>query len=351
MQRQVRPSAKTRAKLQKLHDTLRGRQSLLIVLQDFPDPDALASAVALRQVAHAASEINCSFVHGGAVGRAENAALANYLGINLRRPDEVEFGAYDAIAMVDTQPGTGNNSLPAGVIPQVVIDHHPLRKASRSVAFTDIRGNLGATSTILCQYLIAAGIEPEPSLATALLYGIRTDTQDLGRAARRADIQAYQYLYLRANLRMLAQMQYGALPSEYYQLLYEALHNAVVYGKCIYANIGRIENADMMGEVADILVRRHGAEWCLCVGIVDGVMRASLRTRLAEVDAGKTMRRMLEGHGTGGGHQRIAGGQLPLADDNPRHTARLERLLISRFQKAVGQTPVSPERLVREPRD
>jgi len=254
----ARTSGDSAQKLQKLLGLLRGRRNMLILVQDHPDPDAIASAVALREVAHLQPDLNCSIATGGGVGRAENRALVAYLGLNLRPFGQLNLGAFDTIALVDTQPGTGNNALPRDVRPDIVIDHHPVRRSSRGLPFTDVRQNYGAGSSILTEYLIAGNIEPEPALATALLYGISSDTQDLGRDASRADIDAHLFLYPRANLRMLAQIRHGPLPPAYFDLLSRALHVARIYGDGIIADLGCLDNPDMMGEVADLLLRRQG---------------------------------------------------------------------------------------------
>ncbi len=171
---------RTRSKLAELTSILGGKAQLLIVMQDNPDPDSIAAAVALRKLANTLAQVQCSIAHGGTVGRAENRALVRYLNLNLRPVEEIKFETFDAIAIVDTQPGVGNNSLAPDIVPDIVIDHHPFRMTTRRSKFSDVRSNYGATATILLEYLTQAKIEPDMQLATALLYAIRSDTQDLG---------------------------------------------------------------------------------------------------------------------------------------------------------------------------
>ncbi len=185
----------TAGKLKRIAALLQGKSTMLIVMQDYPDPDAIASAAGLRALVNASDGIQCSLAHGGVVGRAENRALSNYLALNLRSMADVDVNRFDLIAMVDSQPGTGNTALPPEVVPHIVIDHHPCRRATRRSAFTDVRSRYGATSTILYEYLSGSGVDIGVDLATALLYGIRTDTQDLGRETCPADIHAYLALY------------------------------------------------------------------------------------------------------------------------------------------------------------
>ena len=152
---------------------------MLIVMQDNPDPDSIASAVALRSLANELGGVRCTIAHGGTVGRSENQELVHYLELTLRSFRDVNRVRFEMIALVDTQPGTGSNSLLADALPDIVIDHHPVRRLRRSVRFTDIRSSYGATSTILWEYLVAAEITPDKPLATAVLYGILSDTQNL----------------------------------------------------------------------------------------------------------------------------------------------------------------------------
>jgi nanoRNase/pAp phosphatase (c-di-AMP/oligoRNAs hydrolase) len=336
----VKPFAKTvvsrsAAKLTKLTELFESRNSLLIVMQDHPDPDAVASATALRRLANR-SNVSCSMICSGMVGRSENRALIDYLGLNLRTLDEVEAEGFDLIALVDTQPQTGNNPLPASLEPDIVIDHHPIHKATRSVAFTDIRSSYGATSSILCEYIQAAGIQPDTPLATALLYGIRSDTQDLGRQARKPDFDAHYFLYHYANLRMLAQIQHGPLSHDYYQLLHGALDSAKIVGNAIFTHLGRVNNPDMTGEIADLLVRHEDVQWCLCTGVSKDSLLLSLRARDVKKDAGTVMHHIVSGRGTGGGHNRLAGGQISLTSSTANdEIAELEEWVFMRFRAAL----------------
>src|SRR4030042_2933357 len=234
----MKPASKTRDKIDKLQQLLKRKTRLLIIMQDNPDPDSIAAAVALRKIANTFDNIQCTIAHGGTVGRAENRALVRYLGLNLHQLAEIEFGKFDCIAMVDAQPAAGNCSLPADVTPDIVIDHHPLRAAARAAKLIDIRSKYGSTSTILLEYLVQAWIEPDIQLATALFYGIRSDTQDLGRQATRQDSEAVAYLFPIANKRMLSEIERGEVPRVYFQMLDEALRNAKKYEHAITTSLG-----------------------------------------------------------------------------------------------------------------
>lgn len=332
----MKPTAKIRVRLSKLEQILKTKTRLLIIMQDNPDPDSIASAVALRKLANNLGDVQGTITHGGTVGRAENRALVQYLGLNLRPCAEIELERFDCIAMVDAQPGTGNTSLPAGMMPDIVIDHHPLRAATRAVKFIDIRIEYGATATILLEYLIQAGIEPDIQLATALLYAIRSDTQDLGRQAIKADIEAVALLFPLANKRMLSEIQRGSVPRVYFRMLDEALRNARIYGQTIITSLATIDNPDMIAEVADLLLREDETCWTMCTGCSQGKLFISIRTSKEEGRADKVIRRVVSGKGTGGGHQTFAGGQIPLQNAAKTQCGSLEKLTQRRFLKAIG---------------
>jgi nanoRNase/pAp phosphatase (c-di-AMP/oligoRNAs hydrolase) len=259
-----------------------------------------------------------------------------YLGLNLRPCAEIEFERFDCVAMVDAQPGTGNTSLPPGMVPDVVIDHHPMRPATRAVQFIDIRSKYGSTSTILLEYLVQAWIETDIQLATALFYGIRSDTQDLGRQATRQDTEAIAYLFPIANKRMLSEIQRGEVPQAYFQMLDEALRNARKYEHAIITDLGQIDNPDMIAEVADLLLREEETYWTLCHGISGGKLFISVRTMKEEARADKIIRRVVARKGTGGGHPAYAGGQIPLKRGTKAECEALIRLVQRRFLKAIG---------------
>jgi len=334
----TRTTPKTR--LARLKQVLDGARNLLIILQNNPDPDAIAAAVALRALANTLLEIPCSVAHGGSIGRAENQALLRYLGLNTRPMEAIDPARFDRLAMVDAQPGAGNVTFDPAVRLDVIIDHHPIRRESRSARFTDIRRRFGATSTILYEYLKAARIEIEPPLATALVYGIRSDTQDLGRETTRADIAAFLDLYPLANQRVLGRIMSAPLPPLYFAKLRRALDNALVYGPRVVTYLDALESPEFVAEAADLLLRVEGATWTLCAGLIDGWLHLSLRTTDRERHAGHIARNLAGHKGFGGGHQALAAAQIPLAPElrDPAQVRRKVRSLVKRFLRATGST-------------
>lgn len=336
---------KMQTKLRQLTAVLENHASMLIVLQDNPDPDAIASAVALRKLANVLANVQCSIAHGGTVGRGENRALVKYLNLNLRPMEQIDVAQFDLFAMLDTQPGTGNNSLPEEIEPDIVIDHHTCRQQTRHCRFSDIRNRYGATATILYEYLKAAGIKPDVPIATAMLYAIRSDTQDLGRDTTKADIRALTHLYAVANKRMLSQIQRGKVRRDYYRMLANAMTNAQVYANAIVTDLGRIENPDMVAEVADLLLRDDQTDWVMVYGRSQNKLLISLRTYQENARADKVIRHLVSRRGTGGGHPSYAGGQIPLDNYTEKTITKLQKTVISRFVKEVTGNNPQPQPL------
>src|ERR1700752_2901625 len=199
-----------------LLQVLEGPAPLVILPHDNPDPDALASAATLKYLVQSLLEKDAVIAQGGIVGRAENRAMLTYLNIDLKPVSELALEGDMQIVLVDTQPGRINNSLPHGITPTVVIDHHPAYASYDGVPFLDLREDYGATSTIVTEYLRESRLEVESKIATALFYGISAETQDLGRESTAADIAAAQFLAPYTNKRPLAKIENARVPRIYF---------------------------------------------------------------------------------------------------------------------------------------
>jgi len=325
-------------RLRRLSKILDGARSMLIIVQNTPDPDAIAAAAALREIANVRHDIACSIGHSGAVWRAENLALLKYLGLNTRALSDLDLSRFDRLSMVDAQPGAGNVNFDASLRLDVVIDHHPIRPETRSAKFTDIRSRYGATSTILYEYLKAARIEIPTSLATAMVYGIRSDTQDLGRESTKADLEAFLDLYPLANARALGRIVQAPLPRSYFSKLRIALDQATIYGTRIVSFLGHLDSQEMVAEAADLLLRAEDVNWAMCLAVIDGWLHLSLRTTDRDRHAGRVARNLGGRMGFGGGHQALAAAQIPLSSKNNgnRQIKVLVRGITKRFLKATG---------------
>jgi nanoRNase/pAp phosphatase (c-di-AMP/oligoRNAs hydrolase) len=316
---------------------------LVILPHDNPDPDALASAATLRYVAKTLIGKDAVIGLGGFVGRAENRAMVRYLNIPLVPVGELPLRAPDTlIALVDTQPGRQNNSLPDGVKASIVIDHHPQYVSIREVPFADMRDGYGATSTILTEYLMDTRLRVDTKIATALFYGIMAETQDLGREASEPDMAASHFLYPHANKRRLAKIENARVPREYFAAFRQAIQSAVIYDRAVISVLGVVRYPDMVAEMADFLLRLDEVEWAAAIGRYEGFLYVSLRTTHRDVNAGDLLQRVL-GSDHAGGHDMIAGGRLalPPGADWEEAAARIRGRLVA----ACGMAQAHPVRL------
>lgn len=295
---------------------LEGPAPLIILPHDNPDPDALASAAALKYLAQEILEKDAVIAQGGIVGRAENRAMLTYLNIDLKPVSGLDLNGGSLVALVDTQPGRVNNSLPRGIVPAVVIDHHPAYADYGQVPFLDLRDEYGATSTILTEYVRESCVEIESKLATALFYGISAETQDLGREATPADIAAAQFLYPYTNKRRLAKIENARVPRVYFRAFNEAIERAFIHDRVVVSILPEVQYPDMVAEVADFLLRLDEVEWACAIGAFRGNLHVSLRTTERDVNAGDVLQRVL-GSESAGGHDMTAGGRIRIDRTQP----------------------------------
>lgn len=323
-----------------------GRGRWLVLTHDNPDPDAIAAAVVLAALIRRAFGRPTTAVYGGIIGRAENREMVRTLGISLVHIRSVQWARYKHFALVDTQPGTGNNQLPEHITPDLVIDHHPQRKASYAAAISDVRKGYGATATILAEYLLASGITITRRAATALVYAIRTETQDFSRGLGAGpDKEIYDLLLPHADKRLLARILYPRLPQRYFHDLQQALENLESVGSLIISHLGPLEQPDIVPEIADLLLRLEGKTWSLCTGVFDDRIYLSIRTTNPRAEAGRLMRRLLGKRGKGGGHGQIAGGWVPVAKAAGGDVLALQKQLAARLAELLGKNPERIERL------
>ena len=282
---------------------------VLILTHDNPDPDSLAAALGLRRLLEREG-VPGTIALGGIIGRPENRAMVRELKIKLVPVDRVDWKAFAAVALVDTQPNTGNNSLPGGRRADIVIDHHPPRADLGNVPWLDIRTEMGATATIVYGYLRARGIQPDSTLATAFLYAIKSETRDLGRESGPDERQAYVELSALADFERLYAITNPKLGREHFVALDRALRSATVWGELLAINLGALDYPDLVAEVADLMLPYEKAHWVFCVGQHNHTVYLSVRTDLADATAGSMIRRVVGSNGAAGGHGMIAGGRL-----------------------------------------
>ena len=318
--------------LRTLLDLARTCRRPLVHLQHNPDPDALASGLAVQALLKRALGVEAVMAYTGGVGRAENRAMLRWLKIQIVPAYKIDYAQHDLVLVVDTHPGSGTCRLPAGVVPQVVIDHHPVRTQVPGVRFLMVDPSYGATSTMVGALMLDNGVPVDERVVTALSYGIDTDTQGLVRGCGPKDEAVYERVHALADKRILGRIQRARVTQEYFQVLENGLRHAQVTDFTVTTWVGAVAYGDAVAEIADLLFRLEGTRWVLAAGEHRGVLSFSLRALLADgVDAGAVARDIALGQG--GGHEAYAGGQVPLRPgEDPR--AAFEDLR-ERFLKAV----------------
>jgi nanoRNase/pAp phosphatase (c-di-AMP/oligoRNAs hydrolase) len=325
---------------------LRGKGRTLIIIHDNPDPDCLASAMALRHLLTVKLGRDAVIAFSGMIGRSENLAMARELEITLMPMEMVDLDGFSAICMLDTQPGTGNNSLPAGQRVDIVIDHHPLREATKTCRWVDIRDDYGVTATILYEYLLAQDITIGTKLATALFYAIRSETQDLGRESSRPDRDAYLRLFPVANKRLLYEITQPKLPVEHFRTIHRGVENATIYGRLLVVNLQAVCFPEVVAEMADYMIRLEGIETVLGMGHYNDGMILSIRTTSHLLNAGDIIRRLVAGRGAAGGHGMMAGGILYNVPGDPAAVQEAEAFLTRGLLIELAIGDVTPARLI-----
>jgi nanoRNase/pAp phosphatase (c-di-AMP/oligoRNAs hydrolase) len=330
-------SQETENRLQQLLAAVGDADSILILPHNDPDPDAIASAVALRHLLREMLDLESTIVYKGIVGRAENRALVRYLDEPLQLLSDAHLASKAPAALVDTQPSAGNNALPVSHEVAIVIDHHTWREPTSKAVYFDVRLAAGATSTILTEYLQAAGLEIEPLLATALFYGIKTDTRGLSHGSSPADAAAYFYLQPRIDVQALSEIEYAQVPSSYFRSFDATLRAARVYDGVVIAYIGSMEYPDLAAEMARLLLRLEKSQWIICMGVHDEMLNLSVRTQVSEGRAEELVQAIVGDEGTAGGHGPSSGGQIRLKGREPEQLVRLLQ------ERALRVLQVPPE--------
>lgn len=334
----AQPPACDPARTEALRTLLASRKRLLILTHNNPDPDSLGGAMGLRTFAREVAGIESLFAITGRILRAENKAMVRELGIETTPLEDVPLDEFDCVAYVDTQPGFGHTFVPPGVAADIVIDHHLCAEAGdhRDVSFLEVDTEIGATSSIIAAHLQNAGVVPSTEVATALTYGIKTDTADLSRNVSEIDLRAYDYLFPHVDRQRLVAIQSPRLPAAYFQTLKDALSKVRLYDGVTLCSLGRTPSAEMVAEVADLLLRMEGVRAVFCGGMIGSSYYVSVRTQVGG-DAWGLLRDVMDGeNGTCGGHGAVAGGTIQVATGDSRALKRLERRLERNILRAMG---------------
>jgi nanoRNase/pAp phosphatase (c-di-AMP/oligoRNAs hydrolase) len=300
--------ARNHQMVQQLRDTLAEVKSLLILVQHDPDPDAIASALALRTIL-GRNKITTPIGSFGQVTRPENATMVQLLDVEIEQITPDTLLQHDGIALVDVQPPYFGDLLSQV---DAVIDHHPLT-APYTARYRDVRTNFGATATIFVEYLQSINAKITQRLATALYYGIKTDTLFLGRETTDADIEAFTYLYPRANHSLIRRMERPKLPLRDLDAFGYALRARTIIGTTFFTHLGMVEREDVLPQFAEFCLQVEGIERSIVSGVFKGKLIVSVRNEAHGKSAGELVRHAFGHLGSAGGHRCMAKAVVPLA--------------------------------------
>ncbi len=300
--------ARTHHMAEELREALAPAKNLLILVQHDPDPDAIASALALRTIL-GRNKTTAPIGSFGQVTRPENVTMIRLLEVEIEHITPDHLDQYDGIALVDVQPPYFNDLLSRV---DAVIDHHPC-VASYDAGYADVRTNVGSTSTIFVQYLQAINAKVPQRLATALYYGLKTDTLFLGRETTDADIDAFTYLYPLANHSLIRRMERPELPLRDLDALGYALRARAISDTTFFTHLGLVEREDVLPQFAEFCLQVEGIERSVVSGIFCGNLVVSLRSHAHVKGSGGLVRHSFGQFGSAGGHRSMAKAVIPLA--------------------------------------
>jgi nanoRNase/pAp phosphatase (c-di-AMP/oligoRNAs hydrolase) len=272
------------------------------------DPDALAAAMAVRRLLRYKVK-SVTIAHPNEIRRLNNMAMVERLKISLERLKDVKLDAFSKRVMVDSQP----DHLPSfeKIKIHAVIDHHPAGQFS-DIEFVDIRPDYGATSSMMVEYLRAAGLKPSVALATALFYGIKVDTHDFESKSVLADGISFRYLFNIANRDLVRKFELTDLRRSELKYFTTALAELKYSKGRYFSHLGRVRSPDVLVIVADFLNHVGEIDWVFVSGVHGEKLVVIFRCDGYRKNAGKLAERIFSSLGSAGGHKGAARAEVPL---------------------------------------
>ena len=327
---------------------LAGRQSALIYMHDNPDPDALAAALGLGRLFERELGTTVTLGHGGIVGRAQNRAMVETLGIRLSPVDHSEPGRFRPHRDGRQPAGDRQQLASAGSSDRRRHRSSPAAAGQRARRLVRHAGRIsGRPATIIFEYLRARGAPIDAKLATAFFFALRTETRDLGREATAAERSAYLELVPLVDHNLLYRMTHPKVPRAHFAALDRALRSAEVFGTLVAVNLGTLGYPDLVAEIADLLLSYEGAKMVLCIGEYQHNAYLSLRTEVDNARAGAVMRHIVAHDGAAGGHGTMAGARLQATLATASELEATFREMVRRLAETLGIPAGSGEPLLK----
>jgi len=300
--------ALTRAKVQQYQRYFADADRVLILLHNDPDPDALASGLALRSLLR---RTKATAIIGAMQGvtRPENQRMANLLDIHVEQLSPSSLAEFERIATVDVQP----HYFP-GLLDRVdlVIDHHP-EQPGYSAVFKDIRADYGSTCTILTEHLRAVDVDISERTATAMLYAIKSDTLFFSRHTNRSDLEAFTYLYPLADAALIRKMEGAEITLDRLKYVVRATECGTMGEQVFSAFVGEAPREDFITYTADFFLQLEDVKWTIISGTVGDTLIVSVRNLGYSRNAGEFVKKVFAELGSAGGHRALAKAVVPMA--------------------------------------
>jgi nanoRNase/pAp phosphatase (c-di-AMP/oligoRNAs hydrolase) len=279
-----------------------------------PDPDAIAASFGLQALL-AEFGIATVIVYERKVAKANSLRMIDTFGIDMKPSSAVvTLGAEDWTVLVDVQKENAN--LTDLVTDEVAcIDHHA-DNGFQTYRYKDVRSDYGSCSTIISEYWKEAGLTPPTNVATALIYGIRNDTDGLSRGIHLEDIEAYYRLYAHADMSRISELDNNSVQLSVLKDYSKAFDTVEVYGRTGFLSLESNDDS-LLGAAGDILLSVENVDVVVAYAIRDNGLKYSIRSIDANVDASALVRFLVRDYGIGGGHAAMAGGFIP-ADNFPK---------------------------------
>ena len=329
LRHEVSRRLETLRRLDQLTALARSANKALILLFSDPDPDAIGAALGLAAIWRS---VGCTVAirFTGEVKRYQNRLLISYLKNSIENLAEGELAAADLVAVVDAQPGFWKDDPPRV---DVVIDHHPLR-ADTSGRFVEVRPDCGATSTIVAEYLIEADLPIPKPLATALLYGLETDTDHLNRHTSAADIRVYEALHPRADHHFLDRLDKSRILMPVLDWIAWGISHRVVVRDMMLIHFGTVPTPDVMVQVADLVLLTCGIWWVACAGMHEGRLTVIFRGDGHHQDVGRRARLAFAKLGSAGGHRTMGRAEIDMGEHGTAESS--VEVLVNNLFKRMG---------------
>lgn len=296
------------------------QKHVYIQTHNFPDPDAISSAVGLQKLLQYKG-IEATICYKGKIDRYNTLKLIELLEIHLENIEDIEdkLTEQDEVILVDAQKGNSNIIDMTGT-EIICIDHHPVFE-KMNYRYTDIRPAYGACATMIAEYFFENDIPMDEKTATALSYGIRSDTDKLSRGTSKIDLEMLYRMYDKSDQNIIHRLENGEIYFDDLMAYSKAIESIKVYDNISFACTGENCPEALIASVSDFMLALVEVQFSVVYAIQRNGIKLSVRSECGGYDAGKIISRALDGIGNGGGHAAMAGGFIPLGgrEDRVKH--------------------------------